>query len=88
MTFITRFVEEHKTDYELLELESVIILVALDRAYEMGWKPALVRAVINFALESIAVTRDNVSIAIAKARCMLKYMHQIVIDWAEMHHEE
>jgi tetratricopeptide (TPR) repeat protein/transcriptional regulator with XRE-family HTH domain len=49
MTFITLFVEEHKTDYELLELESVIILVALDRAYEMGWKPALVRAVINFA---------------------------------------
>ncbi len=49
MIYITRYVEEHKTDYELLELESGIILVALDRAYEMGWRPALVRAVINFA---------------------------------------
>jgi tetratricopeptide (TPR) repeat protein/transcriptional regulator with XRE-family HTH domain len=48
MTYITRYVEEHKTDYELLELESGIILVALDKAYEMAWKPALVRAVINF----------------------------------------
>lgn len=49
ITFITRYVEEHKTDYELLELESSMILVALDKAYEMGWKPALIRAVINFA---------------------------------------
>jgi tetratricopeptide (TPR) repeat protein/transcriptional regulator with XRE-family HTH domain len=49
MTYITRYVEEHKTDYELLELEGGIILVALDKAYEMGWKPALIRAGINFA---------------------------------------
>ncbi|HEX6482332.1 MAG TPA: tetratricopeptide repeat protein [Ktedonobacteraceae bacterium] len=49
ITFVTRFVEEHKMDYELLEAESGIILVALDKAYEMGWKPALIRAVINFA---------------------------------------
>ena len=49
MAYITLFVQEHKTEYEQLELESGIILVALDKAYEMEWKPALVRAVINFA---------------------------------------
>ncbi|HZU66157.1 MAG TPA: tetratricopeptide repeat protein [Ktedonobacteraceae bacterium] len=48
MAYITHYVEKHKTDYELLELESGIILVALDKAYEMGWKAMLVSAVINF----------------------------------------
>ena len=48
MAYVTRYVEEHKTDYELLEIESGLILAALDKAYEMGWKLELMRAAINF----------------------------------------
>ncbi|HJT58803.1 MAG TPA: tetratricopeptide repeat protein [Ktedonobacteraceae bacterium] len=48
MAYNTRYVEEHKTDYELLEIESGLILAALDKAYAMGWKLELMRAVINF----------------------------------------
>jgi tetratricopeptide (TPR) repeat protein/transcriptional regulator with XRE-family HTH domain len=47
--YVIEFVEEHKKDYELLELESAIILHALDLAYELGMKEELVRAVSAFA---------------------------------------
>jgi tetratricopeptide (TPR) repeat protein/transcriptional regulator with XRE-family HTH domain len=48
INFMIELVEEHKKDYELLDLESNIILRALDYAYELDMKEELVRAVIAF----------------------------------------
>lgn len=49
LAYITDYVETHKKDYELLELESGTILAALDIAYTLGKGPELVRAVCAFA---------------------------------------
>ncbi len=43
------FIEVHKKDYELLELESSTILAALEAAYALGMRVELVRAVGAFA---------------------------------------
>ena len=47
--YFTGYVEAHKKDYELLEMESNIILAALERAYELGRWPELVRCACAFA---------------------------------------
>ena len=43
------FVHAHKTDYELLEVESPIILAALDAAHDINRPEELVQAVLAFA---------------------------------------
>lgn len=43
------FVSTHKTDYELLEQESPIILAALDAAYDIDRPEELVQAILAFA---------------------------------------
>jgi tetratricopeptide (TPR) repeat protein/transcriptional regulator with XRE-family HTH domain len=48
ISYVISYVEAHKKDYELLELESNIILAALERAYELGKQTELVRGVIGF----------------------------------------
>ncbi len=42
------YIQQHKKDYELLELESNVLLAALDQAYKMGKQPELVQMVIAF----------------------------------------
>jgi tetratricopeptide (TPR) repeat protein/transcriptional regulator with XRE-family HTH domain len=49
VAFVTAFVEEHRKDYELLEVESKTILAALEAAYNLGQRAALVRSVIACA---------------------------------------
>ena len=49
VSYFTGYVEAHKKDYELLEMESNIILAALERAYELGKWPELVRCACAFA---------------------------------------
>jgi len=49
VSYFTGYVEAHKKDYELLEMESNIILAALERAYELGRWPELVRCACAFA---------------------------------------
>jgi len=49
VSYCTGYVEAHKKDYELLEVESNIILAALERAYELGKWPELVRCACAFA---------------------------------------
>ncbi len=49
VSYFTGYVEAHKKDYELLEIESNIILAALERAYELGRWPELVRCACAFA---------------------------------------
>jgi tetratricopeptide (TPR) repeat protein/transcriptional regulator with XRE-family HTH domain len=49
VSYFTGYVEAHKKDYELLEVESNIILAALERAYELGRWPELVRCACAFA---------------------------------------
>ncbi len=49
VSYFTGYVEAHKKDYELLEVESNIILAALERAYELGKWPELVRCACAFA---------------------------------------
>jgi len=48
ISYVISYVEAHKKDYELLELESNIILAALERAYELGKQTELVRGVMGF----------------------------------------
>ncbi len=48
IAYITDYVEAHKKDYELLELESTTIRIALESAFERGKQPELVRAVCAF----------------------------------------
>ena len=43
------YIQQHKKDYELLELESTVILAALEVAYKAGMRSELVQAVIAFA---------------------------------------
>ncbi len=43
------FVEAHRTDYELLELESSVVLAALEAAHALGRGAELVRGVVTFA---------------------------------------
>ena len=47
--YANTFVEAHKTDYELLDQESGLILAALDAAYKAGKQAELVRGVSAFA---------------------------------------
>jgi tetratricopeptide (TPR) repeat protein len=49
IAYITDYVEAHKKDYDLLELESSTIRAALEVAYEQGKRSELVRAVCAFA---------------------------------------
>ncbi|HET8842257.1 MAG TPA: tetratricopeptide repeat protein, partial [Ktedonobacteraceae bacterium] len=49
ITYITNFVEEHRKDYELLEIESRNILAALDSAVEQARYAELTRATCAFA---------------------------------------
>src|SRR5262249_30092194 len=49
IAYITNYVEEHKKDYDLLELESSIIRTALEIAYEQGKQPELIHAACAFA---------------------------------------
>ena len=42
------YIQLHKKDYELLELESNVLLAALETAYKMSKRPELVQAVIAF----------------------------------------
>jgi tetratricopeptide (TPR) repeat protein/transcriptional regulator with XRE-family HTH domain len=55
------FVEEHRTDYELLDLESGTILAALETAYELGKHEELVRNVCAFIPHLLV--RGNYSLA-------------------------
>src|SRR6266516_7704723 len=54
-------VEAHRTDYELLELESGTILAALEAAYTLGKKEELVRNVCDFIPHLLV--RGNYSLA-------------------------
>jgi tetratricopeptide (TPR) repeat protein len=47
--YANTFVEAHKTDYELLDQESSMILTALEAAYRLGKQQELVRGVSAFA---------------------------------------
>ncbi|QBD78944.1 helix-turn-helix domain-containing protein [Ktedonosporobacter rubrisoli] len=47
--YMTNFVEQHRKDYELLELESNTILAALESAHTLEKRSELVRGVIGFA---------------------------------------
>src|SRR5581483_3187102 len=49
IAYVTDYVEQHKKDYELLELESNTILAALTMAHEQDRQAELVRAVCAFA---------------------------------------
>src|SRR5579885_2190594 len=49
IAYVTDYVEQHKKDYELLELESNTILAALTMAHEQDQQAELVRAVCAFA---------------------------------------
>ncbi|MBE3558575.1 MAG: tetratricopeptide repeat protein [Ktedonobacteraceae bacterium] len=49
IAYICDFVEEHRKDYELLDMESNVILTALAAAYELGKQRDLLRMVIAFA---------------------------------------
>ncbi len=49
VAYVTTFVEEHRKDYELLELESKTIVAALEAAHNLGQRAALVRIVIACA---------------------------------------
>jgi tetratricopeptide (TPR) repeat protein/transcriptional regulator with XRE-family HTH domain len=49
ITYITDYIEVHKKDYELLELESSTIRAALETAFEQDKQSELVRAVCAFA---------------------------------------
>jgi tetratricopeptide (TPR) repeat protein len=49
ITYIANYVEAHKKDYELLELESNTIYLVLAKAYEQGKQAELVRVVCGFA---------------------------------------
>src|SRR6266516_4542962 len=55
------FVQEHRTDYELLDLESGTIIAALEVAYALGKKEELVRNVCDFA--PFLLVRGNYSLA-------------------------
>ncbi len=48
IAYATTYVEAHKTDYELLDQESSIVLAALEAAHELGKPAELVRAVSAF----------------------------------------
>ncbi len=49
IAYIADYVEAHKKDYELLELESNTIYLVLSKAYEQGKQAELVRLVCAFA---------------------------------------
>src|SRR5262249_21181069 len=49
ITYIADFVEAHKKDYELLELESNTIFLALTQAHAQGMQRELVRVACAFA---------------------------------------
>ena len=49
ITYVIDYVETHKKDYELLELESSTIRAALGVAFDQGKQPELVRAICAFA---------------------------------------
>ncbi len=49
ITYIADYVEAHKKDYELLDLESNTIYLVLSQAYELGKQAELVRVVYAFA---------------------------------------
>jgi tetratricopeptide (TPR) repeat protein/DNA-binding XRE family transcriptional regulator len=49
ITYITEYVEAHKKDYELLELESSTIGATLEIAYHQTKQPELIRATCAFA---------------------------------------
>ncbi|HYU71128.1 MAG TPA: tetratricopeptide repeat protein, partial [Ktedonobacteraceae bacterium] len=55
------FVQEHRTDYELLDLESGTIIAALEVAYGLGKKEELVRNVCDFI--PYLLVRGNYSLA-------------------------
>jgi tetratricopeptide (TPR) repeat protein/transcriptional regulator with XRE-family HTH domain len=47
--YVIEYVEAHRKDYELLEMENEIILAALDRAHELALSAQLVRATLAIA---------------------------------------
>nr|BBH93678.1 hypothetical protein KTA_18770 [Thermogemmatispora argillosa] len=49
MEYAIDYAEEHRTDYELLERESAVILAGLEAAYMLGRQAELVRGVVTFA---------------------------------------
>lgn len=55
------FVEQHRTDYELLDIESGVITAALETAYRLDMKEELVRNVCEFA--PFLLMRGNYSLA-------------------------
>ena len=55
------FVEEHRTDYEQLDMESGVIIAALEVAYALDKKEELVRNVCKFA--PFLLMRGNYSLA-------------------------
>ena len=55
------FVEEHRTDYEQLDMESGVIIAALEVAYALDKKEELVRNVCEFA--PFLLMRGNYSLA-------------------------
>lgn len=48
INYAVNFIEAHKKDYDLLELESTVILAALEQAHEAGKQAELVRGVNAF----------------------------------------
>lgn len=49
VTYMTRFVEQHRKDYQILQIESNNILAALEAAVEQAKYSELTRAVVAFA---------------------------------------
>ncbi|WP_052890813.1 tetratricopeptide repeat protein [Thermogemmatispora carboxidivorans] len=49
MEYAIDYAEEHRTDYELLERESAVIVAGLEAAYMLGRQAELVRGAVTFA---------------------------------------
>jgi tetratricopeptide (TPR) repeat protein/transcriptional regulator with XRE-family HTH domain len=49
MEYAIDYAEEHRTDYELLERESAVIVAGLEAAYMLGRQVELVRGAVTFA---------------------------------------
>ncbi len=61
IAYIANYVEEHKKDYELLEIESSTIRATLEIAFEQGKKPELIRIICAFA--PFLILRGSYSLA-------------------------
>jgi tetratricopeptide (TPR) repeat protein/transcriptional regulator with XRE-family HTH domain len=63
------YIQQHKKDYELLELESTVLLAALEVAYKAEMRPELMQAVIAFVpFMLLRAWYDQAALHIQRAR--------------------